>query len=279
MTATHGVSRIRTRTAAVAGIVTAGAAALSLVHAPGAAADAHTSAVAPTTMSTSAPAFTPPAGQGTTDQAPEAGDSAAAGSGDTGSAAAGSGDTGSAAAAADTAEAPAAKPAAAAADTAEAPAAKPAAAAADTAAQAPQKKSAPADKGRGAQYNADGTLVTIDRKEQPKPKPASDEQIDQWINEALDVMKAHGIPGSYDGIKSNLMRESSGDPHTINMWDSNAHKNIPSKGLLQVIDPTFEQYHVDGTSKDVYDPVANIAAACNYAADRYGSMDNVNSAY
>ncbi|MGW2532820.1 transglycosylase SLT domain-containing protein, partial [Streptomyces sp. NPDC001595] len=26
-------------------------------------------------------------------------------------------------------------------------------------------------------------------------------------------------------------------------------------------------------------PVANITAACNYAADRYGSMDNVNSAY
>ncbi|MER7410808.1 phage tail tape measure protein, partial [Streptomyces sp. NPDC006990] len=27
------------------------------------------------------------------------------------------------------------------------------------------------------------------------------------------------------------------------------------------------------------DPVANIVAACNYAADRYGSMDNVDSAY
>ncbi|MBF6046649.1 lytic transglycosylase, partial [Streptomyces sp. NRRL B-1677] len=25
--------------------------------------------------------------------------------------------------------------------------------------------------------------------------------------------------------------------------------------------------------------VANITAACNYAADKYGSMDNVNSAY
>ena len=25
--------------------------------------------------------------------------------------------------------------------------------------------------------------------------------------------------------------------------------------------------------------VANIVAACNYAADRYGSMENVNSAY
>ena len=75
------------------------------------------------------------------------------------------------------------------------------------------------------------------------------------------------------------MRESSGDPRTINMWDSNAHKNIPSKGLLQVIDPTFEQYHVPGTSDNVYDPVSNIAAASNYAADRYGSMDNVDSAY
>ncbi|MGW5112898.1 transglycosylase SLT domain-containing protein, partial [Nocardia sp. NPDC004123] len=30
---------------------------------------------------------------------------------------------------------------------------------------------------------------------------------------------------------------------------------------------------------DIYDPVANITAACNYAAARYGSMDNVNSAY
>ncbi|NED87414.1 lytic transglycosylase, partial [Streptomyces sp. SID11233] len=34
-----------------------------------------------------------------------------------------------------------------------------------------------------------------------------------------------------------------------------------------------------GTSNDIYDPVANITAAANYAAERYGSMDNVNSAY
>ncbi|MFJ5127284.1 lytic transglycosylase, partial [Streptomyces sp. NPDC088555] len=27
------------------------------------------------------------------------------------------------------------------------------------------------------------------------------------------------------------------------------------------------------------DPVANITAAANYAASRYGSIDNVNSAY
>ncbi|MGW0982528.1 transglycosylase SLT domain-containing protein [Streptomyces xiamenensis] len=258
------------RTAAVAGMVTAGAAVVSLVHTPGAVADPHASAVAPTAMSTSAPAaFSPDSASSVIVKSPV-----------TGSDAADNGDEAADDSAAETTTDDTATD-----DTATDDAATDDGAAADTATQAAQddaaaqEESAPADKGRGAEYNADGTIVVIDKAEQPKPQPASAEQIDQWINEALDVMKAHGIPGSYDGIKSNLIRESSGDPHTINMWDSNAVKNIPSKGLLQVIDPTFEQYHVEGTSTDIYDPVANIVAACNYAADRYGSMDNVNSAY
>ncbi|MFF3209385.1 LysM peptidoglycan-binding domain-containing protein [Streptomyces sp. NPDC002886] len=103
--------------------------------------------------------------------------------------------------------------------------------------------------------------------------------LDGWIRESLDVMAQHGIPGSYDGIHRNVMRESSGNPLAINNWDSNAAAGIPSKGLLQVIDPTFQAYHVPGTPMDSYDPVANITAACNYAAARYGSIDNVNGAY
>ena len=103
--------------------------------------------------------------------------------------------------------------------------------------------------------------------------------LDGWIKESLDVMAAHGIPGTYDGIYRNIMRESSGNPNAINNWDSNAAAGIPSKGLLQVIDPTFQTYHVDGTSMDSYDPVANITAACNYAAATYGSIDNVNGPY
>ncbi|WP_406728245.1 transglycosylase SLT domain-containing protein [Streptomyces sp. GD-15H] len=103
--------------------------------------------------------------------------------------------------------------------------------------------------------------------------------LDGWIRESLDIMKKRGIPGSYEGIHRNIIRESSGNPKAINLWDINAKNGIPSKGLLQVIPPTFAAYHVPGTSKDIYDPVANITAACNYAADRYGSMDNVYSAY
>ncbi|MFI0967469.1 transglycosylase SLT domain-containing protein [Streptomyces sp. NPDC021080] len=103
--------------------------------------------------------------------------------------------------------------------------------------------------------------------------------LDGWIKESLDVMAKAGIPGSYDGIHRNVMRESSGNPNAINNWDSNAAAGIPSKGLLQVIDPTFQAYHVAGTSMNIYDPVANITAACNYAAKTYGSIDNVNGAY
>jgi flagellar biosynthesis GTPase FlhF len=103
--------------------------------------------------------------------------------------------------------------------------------------------------------------------------------LDGWIKESLDIMKSKGIPGSYNGLYRNIMRESSGNPNAINNWDINAINGIPSKGLLQVIPPTFKTYHVPGTSWNIYDPVANITAACNYAADRYGSMDNVNSAY
>ena len=103
--------------------------------------------------------------------------------------------------------------------------------------------------------------------------------LDGWIRASLQVMAQNGIPGTYDGIYRNVIRESSGNQYAINNWDSNAAAGTPSKGLLQVIDPTFAAYHVAGTSFDPYDPVANITAACKYAAAVYGSIDNVYGAY
>ena len=67
-----------------------------------------------------------------------------------------------------------------------------------------------------------------------------------------------------------IATESGGNAKAINNWDSNAKAGIPSKGLLQVIDPTFNAYHVPGTAFNIYDPLANIAAAINYAYHRYG---------
>ncbi|MFF3285691.1 transglycosylase SLT domain-containing protein [Streptomyces sp. NPDC003023] len=133
-----------------------------------------------------------------------------------------------------------------------------------------ERKSAPAAE----------TAATTTKKAAPAAKPAAyANNLDGWIKESLDIMAQHGIPGSYDGIHRNIMRESSGNPLAMNNWDINAINGTPSKGLLQVIQPTFDAYHVPGTSYDLFDPVANITAACNYAADRYGSIDNVNGPY
>ncbi|MFC8872055.1 transglycosylase SLT domain-containing protein [Streptomyces sp. NPDC057148] len=137
-------------------------------------------------------------------------------------------------------------------------------------------KKAAAEKATAKREAKQSASRSAERTEVKKSYP---DNLDGWIREARAIMKKHGIPGSYEGIHRNIMRESSGNPKAINDWDINAINGIPSKGLLQVIPPTFEAYHVAGTPNNIWDPVANIVAACNYAADKYGTMDNVDSAY
>ncbi|KPL33777.1 lytic transglycosylase [Streptomyces anulatus] len=152
---------------------------------------------------------------------------------------------------------------------------------AKAAADAKAKAKAAADaKDKAAKAKADAKKRGTEAANRSTPrKPVYANNLDGWIREAMAIMKKEGIPGSYEGIHRNIIRESSGNRWAINNWDINAQNGIPSKGLLQVIQPTFDRYHVAGTKKDLYDPVANIVAACNYAADRYGTMDNVDSAY
>ncbi|MFG2866144.1 transglycosylase SLT domain-containing protein [Streptomyces sp. NPDC048338] len=148
---------------------------------------------------------------------------------------------------------------------------------ADAAAKAKAKAAAAAAKAKADAKKRAAVKAAASRAAARKPVFANN--LDGWIREALFIMDKHNIPGSYNGLHKNIMRESSGNPRAINNWDINAINGVPSKGLLQVIYPTFKAYHVPGTAFDQYDPVANIVAAANYAADRYGSIDNVNSAY
>ncbi|WTS36772.1 transglycosylase SLT domain-containing protein [Streptomyces sp. NBC_00111] len=156
-----------------------------------------------------------------------------------------------------------------------------AAAAALTLAPSPAHAAEPASHGvTTAGVSATGVSAQADALAKKAGKAASDsDKLDHWIRKSLKIMKAEGIPGTYEGLHRNIMRESGGDPDAANGWDVNAQNGTPSKGLLQVIQPTFEAFHVDGTSKDLTDPIANITAAANYAADKYGSIDNVDSAY
>ncbi|MFJ6749316.1 MULTISPECIES: transglycosylase SLT domain-containing protein [unclassified Streptomyces] len=130
-----------------------------------------------------------------------------------------------------------------------------------------------------AQVSAAGVAKQADTAAKKAEKKTYPDNLDGWIRESLDIMKAKGIPGSYEGIHRNIIRESGGDPNASNDWDVNAQNGTPSKGLLQVIQPTFDANHVEGTPNKLTDPVANITAAANYAADKYGSIDNVDSAY
>lgn len=92
------------------------------------------------------------------------------------------------------------------------------------------------------------------------------------IDGALDALGIHDPEARENWTRGYLVlieRESGGDPNAINNWDSNAASGQHSRGLCQMIPATFESYHVAGTSSNIYDPVANVAASMNYVMDRY----------
>lgn len=80
------------------------------------------------------------------------------------------------------------------------------------------------------------------------------------------------------GLNTLITRESAWNSHAINLTDSNAAAGDPSRGLAQTIMSTFQAYHVPGTSNDIYDPVANVAAAIRYIVATYGDITNVQQA-
>jgi SLT domain-containing protein len=93
-------------------------------------------------------------------------------------------------------------------------------------------------------------------------------QWDSLVKQALSMLGLGAYLASQ--VEYQMMTESGGNPNAINNWDINAQRGDPSRGLLQVIMSTFQAYHVPGTSWNIYDPLANIAAAINYAEHVYG---------
>jgi WXG100 family type VII secretion target len=101
--------------------------------------------------------------------------------------------------------------------------------------------------------------------------------VNQWIQQAIQVLQANGVPVNDSNIKqiwAIIQHESGGNPHAINLTDSNAQAGHPSKGLMQCIDSTFQSNKLPGHD-DIYSPVDNIIAGVKYAIGRYGSLDNV----
>ena len=98
--------------------------------------------------------------------------------------------------------------------------------------------------------------------------------LEQWKMTVIRALKMEGLysPANVALTLFQMDTESRGNPRAINLTDQNAKNGTPSKGLMQVIDPTFRAYARPGFNQNVYDPLSNILASIRYAVSTYGSL-------
>ena len=98
--------------------------------------------------------------------------------------------------------------------------------------------------------------------------------VEQWRGLAKQALLLTNqfSESNLNALLTQMMHESGGNPNAINNWDINAIRGIPSKGLMQVIDPTFRANAMSGFNTNIYDPLSNMIAAINYTVKRYGSL-------
>lgn len=98
--------------------------------------------------------------------------------------------------------------------------------------------------------------------------------VEQWRTLATRALQMTGqySEANLERLLYQMQTESGGNPNAINDWDINAVNGTPSKGLMQVIDPTFRAYAMPGYDKNIYDPLSNMLASIRYAVSRYGSL-------
>ena len=90
--------------------------------------------------------------------------------------------------------------------------------------------------------------------------------VARWAGLVAKALSMEGLAQSLAHyVLYQMQTESGGNPNAINLTDINAQHGDPSRGLMQTIGATFAAYHWPGTSWNIYDPLANIAAAINYS--------------
>ncbi|MFJ4953819.1 hypothetical protein [Streptomyces sp. NPDC088760] len=152
------------------------------------------------------------------------------------------------------------------------------------------------------------TMGQIDPKQVTFHRYVPAGKLEDWIAQACTAAGVQASSHWVKGFRTAVARESSGNPNACNLWDRNA-KTPPgfnkvkdfgdgylgdgrivrlngalthfqcSRGIVQCIPQTFAQRHAPGTSVNIYDPVACIAAAMRYVRSRYGvAIDGSNLA-
>ncbi len=123
----------------------------------------------------------------------------------------------------------------------------------------------------------------------PQPAPASasgscssapgpGDAVTRWRPAVTCVLGMLHQPASPDLINDVLIiiaGESSGNPRSINLYDSNAAAGHPSQGLMQVIPSNFQEFRSPQLSDNIDDPAASIYAGLNYGIHRYHSIPGI----
>lgn len=97
--------------------------------------------------------------------------------------------------------------------------------------------------------------------------------VQRWAGVATTALRMTNqyTAANLDRLLYQMQTESGGNPQAINLWDINAKRGTPSKGLMQVIDPTFAAYKMPGFN-NIWNPLDNMLASIRYAVSRYGSL-------
>ena len=91
---------------------------------------------------------------------------------------------------------------------------------------------------------------------------------EQWRDQASEALKRMGYGDEHlEAMLQQIQIESTGDPNAVNMWDENATvRGTPSGGLLQVIEPTYQDVRrrypdaFEGLPDDRMHPLTNLVA-------------------
>ncbi|GAC81221.1 Phage-related protein [Gordonia malaquae] len=138
---------------------------------------------------------------------------------------------------------------------------------------------------------AGGTIDEYPSKVAARLKDSTSKKIDKLIQETTSFADPGGAgverwrplvrlllmryrlgEDNADRTLRRMNQESGGNPRAINNYDINAKNGTPSKGLMQVIQPTFDAFRDPALSPDIWDPMANVASSMRYAMSRYGSL-------
>lgn len=98
--------------------------------------------------------------------------------------------------------------------------------------------------------------------------PDAGANVKRWASEALahtGDLNSMNLPS----LVRRIMQESSGNPRSVNMWDSNASLG-GTHGLMQLLKQNFDTYRDRSLPNDIYHPKANTVAGINYTRNRYG---------